>query len=79
VDGLSVDKSAQDLLFGWNSAGAVFGYHVLQSSSPDFSGVVHLTGSPTTTALMVPVGGSGTNGTTYYQVRAVNACHQESP
>jgi len=79
VDGLSLGRSAGDLLFGWNSAAAVFGYHVLQSSNRDFSGAVHLAGRTVTTSLTIPGGAPGTNGVTYYQVRAVNSCNQESP
>ena len=79
VDDLTVGKSGQDLLFDWTTAGAVFGYHVLHSSNADFSGAVDLTGRTGVPSLTAPGAVSSTPGVAYFQVRSVNACHQESP
>ncbi|MDH3784137.1 MAG: proprotein convertase P-domain-containing protein [Acidobacteriota bacterium] len=79
VDNLTVDRSAQELQFDWSSAGAVFGYHVLHSANANFSGDVDLTGRTNVSSLTVPGGTSRTPDLSYFQVRSVNVCHQESP
>jgi hypothetical protein len=68
-----------DLALSWTPvAGA--GYHVLQSSNPTFATTVELVGTTTTqTAFTIPDGARAVPALTFYQVRAVNTCHQEGP
>jgi len=53
---------------------------VLQSSNPTFATTVELVGTTTTqTAFTIPDGARAVPALTFYQVRAVNTCHQEGP
>ncbi len=68
-----------DLALSW-SAVAGAGYHVLQSVDPTFRSVVELIGTTTTeTTFTAQDGAATTPALTFYQVRAVNSCHQEGP
>ena len=85
-DGLTVSKTIDggdgsvDLDFAWNAVGGVAGYHVLHSAAVGFDSGVDLTGRTTgTTSLTVEGGAAMTPQVTYFQVRAVNSCNQESP
>lgn len=79
VNGLTVDKASEDLSIAWNGVAGAAGYHVLQSANPAFTAGGDLAGRTSATSLNVPGGDLSTPGLTYFQVRAVNACHQESP
>lgn len=71
--------SRLDLVFDW-SAVAGAGYHVLQSVDPGFGSAVDLVGTTTTeTSFTLEDGAHATPALTFFQVRAVNACHQEGP
>ena len=75
-----VDDGAQlDLVFDW-SAVVGAGYHVLQSSDPSFGSGVELLGTTTTeTSFTLEDGARTTPALTFFEVRAVNGCHQEGP
>jgi subtilisin-like proprotein convertase family protein len=85
-DGLVVDRvvdsgdGSVDLVFYWGSVAGAAGYHVLHSATATFDTSVDLTGrtdGPTT--LTIEDGVASTPPLTYFQVRAVNSCNQESP
>lgn len=75
-----VDAGARiDLAFDW-SAVAGAGYHVLESADPSFGSTVELLGTTTTeTSFTLEDGANTTPAVTFFEVRAVNACHQEGP
>ena len=75
-----VDDGGQpDLVLTW-SAVAGAGYHVLQSADPRFLTGVSLIGNPATAApLTLEDAAAPTPGLSFYEVRAVNACHFEGP
>jgi len=53
---------------------------VLQSTDPAFRNAVELVGTTTTqTTFLLPDGAGIAPRLVYYQVRAVNSCHQEGP
>jgi hypothetical protein len=71
---------ALDMALSWTPvAGA--GYHVLQSTDARFLAGVEVIGNPSsaTTALTLPDGAHTTPALTFFEVRAVNGCHQEGP
>jgi hypothetical protein len=68
-----------DLVLNW-SAVAGAGYHVLQSTDAAFRSAVELVGTTTTqTTFTLPDGAGTSPPLVYFQVRAVNVCHQEGP
>lgn len=68
-----------DLDLSWSPVVAS-GYHVLQSDDPSFESGVELIAAPTTeTSFSYEDGGRTTPAMTFFQVRAVNVCHQEGP
>jgi subtilisin-like proprotein convertase family protein len=80
-DGLTVDRTAEgDLVFDWLPVAGAAGYHVLQSTGAPFDGAVDLTGRTSgETTLTVPGGVAATPDLTFFEVRTVNACNEESP
>jgi len=83
--GLLVEKTVNggsgsvDLHFSWTGTAAA-GYHLLESPGPTFDAQVDLIGrTEGATNLTTESVVTGTPGMTYYQVRSVNACSQESP
>jgi subtilisin-like proprotein convertase family protein len=83
LDGLFVERTgvgSADLLFTWNGTSGVAGYHVLQSAAAPFDVDVDLTGrTDGSTSLVVENATSSPPTPTFYQVRAINTCNQESP
>jgi len=84
--GLTVDKTIDggtgrvDLQFDWGAVAGASGYHVLQSDAPTFAGRVDLTGRTAgATTLTVVDGAAVTPDVTFFQVRTVNGCNEESP
>lgn len=76
---LAGSGSPLDLAFSW-SAVAGAGYHLLQSTDPTFGSAIELLGTTTTeTSLTLQDGAATTPALTFFQVRAVNVCHQEGP
>jgi hypothetical protein len=74
-----VDGSV-DLVFSWNGVAGAAGYHVLHAATPTFDGRVDLTGRVEgATGLTVEDGAALTPDLTFFQVRAVNSCSEESP
>jgi subtilisin-like proprotein convertase family protein len=68
-----------DLVLNWSAVDGA-GYHVLQSTDPAFRNAVELVGTTTTqTTFTLPDGAGTAPRLVYYQVRAVNSCHQEGP
>ncbi|MCU0231480.1 MAG: proprotein convertase P-domain-containing protein, partial [Acidobacteria bacterium] len=68
-----------DLVLSWSAVDGA-GYHVLQSTDPAFRNAVELVGTTTTqTTFTLPDGAGTAPRLVYYQVRAVNSCHQEGP
>ncbi|MCP3982126.1 MAG: hypothetical protein GY716_22700 [bacterium] len=79
---LTIDKGtgSADLILDWAGVGGAAGYHVLSSAGPGFDGIVDLTGRTTgATMLAVADGATIAPDLVFFQVRAVNACNQESP
>ncbi|MCP3978512.1 MAG: hypothetical protein GY716_04140 [bacterium] len=80
--GLLVDKlhggGGIDIVFDWSPVGAAAGYHVLGAPGPEFQSAVDLVGR-TDGATTLTVGQAAGPQVTFYQVRAVNGCSQESP
>ncbi|HXV76307.1 MAG TPA: proprotein convertase P-domain-containing protein, partial [Candidatus Polarisedimenticolaceae bacterium] len=72
-------ENTVDLNLSWSPvAGA--GYHVLQSVDPTFGVGVELIGNlASETSLVLPDGARTTPDLTFFQTRAVNACHHEGP
>ena len=81
VTGLLVDKvangAALDLVFDWDNL-AVAGYHLLQSSTPDFA-VETDAGQTAGTTLTLPDGANTTPDLTFFLVRGANSCDQQGP
>ena len=84
--GLHVDKAVNvgdgstDLIFDWGGVAGAAGYHVLHSRTASFGVDVDLTGRTTgATTLTVADGGATLPALSFFQVRATNACNQESP
>ncbi len=71
--------SRLDLVLTWSAVEGA-GYHVLQSTDPSFGSAIELIGTTTTeTAFTLEDGARTTPALTFFQVRAVNSCHQEGP
>jgi hypothetical protein len=82
VVGKTIDEGdgSVDLVFAWDSVAGVAGYHVLQSADPRFETSVDLTGRTDGANTLTAVGaGATTPALSFFQVRAVNSCSQESP
>jgi len=85
-DGLHVDKvvdagdGSTDVIIDWVGVAGAAGYHVLHSQVAAFDAEVDLTGRTTgATTLTVADGDTSLPSLTFFQVRATNACNQESP
>jgi subtilisin-like proprotein convertase family protein len=85
-DGLILGKTVDggdgsvDLDFAWSAVGGAAGYHVLHSAEASFDARVDLTGrTDGATTLTVEDAAAATPAVTFFQVRAVNGCNQESP
>jgi subtilisin-like proprotein convertase family protein len=79
VSGLRLSKLGNDLRFDWDVTAAAAGYHVLNSTSPQFAlpQLVDKVGAVTNS---VATGEAAAGGSaTFYQVRAVNSCNWEGP
>lgn len=77
---LVANGPALDLVFDWSPVAAAAGYHVLQSGDPAFGSDVALIDNTTTgTSFTLDDGARTTPAVTFFQVRAVNGCHQEGP
>jgi hypothetical protein len=82
VLGKSVDggEGRVDLDFAWDGVGGAAGYHVLHSVRAQFDEVVDLTArTDGATTVSLENGAATTPAVTFFQVRAVNGCNQESP
>jgi subtilisin-like proprotein convertase family protein len=78
--GLLVDKAGSDLIFDWTGVAGASGYHILGSPAPDLATTVDLFGKTAGAVSLTMTGGiAGTPPLTFFQVRAVNSCSQESP
>jgi len=77
---LSVGKTGSDLTFNCSAVAGAAGYHILGSPAPDLGSSVDLFGSTAGSTSHTMTGGiAGTPPLTFFQVRAVNSCSQESP
>jgi subtilisin-like proprotein convertase family protein len=78
--GLLVDKAGSDLIFDWTGVAGASGYHILGSPAPHLATTVDLFGKTAGAVSLTMTGGiAGTPPLTFFQVRAVNSCSQESP
>jgi subtilisin-like proprotein convertase family protein len=69
-----------DLVFSWNGVAGAAGYHVLHSTVATYDSLVDVTGRTTgETTLTMENGAAITPDLTFFQVRAVNGCNEESP
>jgi len=85
-DGLFLGKTVDggdgsvDLSFSWDGVADAAGYHLLSSPDVTFDGPVDLAGrTAAATTLNLDDGASAAPAVTFFQVRAVNSCGQESP
>ena len=73
-------KSSTDLTFDWTGVTGAAGYHILGSTDPGLAAAVDLFGKTAgPTSLTLTGGVAGTPALTFFQVRSINACSQESP
>jgi subtilisin-like proprotein convertase family protein len=73
------DGSA-DVTFDWSNVAGAAGYHLLHSTAASFDNAVDLTGRTSgATTLTVVDGDTTLPALSFFKVRAVNACNQESP
>jgi subtilisin-like proprotein convertase family protein len=81
VTGVLVNKvvngAALDLVFDWNNM-VVAGYHLIQSSTPDFAAETDA-GQTAGTTLTLPDGANTTPDLTFFLVRGANSCDQQGP
>jgi len=85
-DGLHVTKvidpgdGSADLTFHWSGVAGAAGYHVLHSTAASFDAAVDLTGRTSgATTLTVVDGDTTLPALSFFKVRAINSCNQESP
>jgi subtilisin-like proprotein convertase family protein len=80
IVGKLYDADATDLTFSWNGVGDTAGYHVLHSDGAAYDTRVDVTGSTDgATSLTVENGAALTPDLSFFRVRALNGCYEESP
>jgi len=77
---VALDPNGADLVLSWSAVAGSAGYHVLRSADATLASGVELIANPTSaTPLTLTGGAQAAPALTFFQVRAVNTCHQEGP